>query len=131
MIDTTTLKALLKQETFLHKSDQDFAQAFPYLYTDLVAPNDYEVSELDKFPADIQVFQSIVELMVAEHWTYSGPYIANTIAMNVRDLSADAFSDLVRLTERIQERHVKALKYEVLKQNLEGKVSHELNEETP
>mgnify|MGYP003149896352 CR=1 FL=1 len=94
---------LLKQDTKEHKSDGDFAQIYPFLSRDLTDPNDYEVTELDKFHVDIQMFQSVVSLFVQEAIEKSlfdnSPQIANVITLNVRDLGADAFDDLVRMIE--------------------------------
>lgn len=131
MLDTRTLKEVLKQDVSFHKSSKDFSQLYPYLFTDLTAPNEYEVEELGKFEVNIGTFQSVVSVIVHNAVDKSSAEIANIIAMNIRDLGADAFSDLVTMVDKVKERYYKQLRYEVLKQNQEAKVSHELNEETP
>ena len=120
MLDTKTLKEILKQDVSFHKSSKDFGQLYPYLFVDLTAPNDYEVEELEKFEVNIDTFQSVVNVIVYNALDKSSAEIANIITINIRDLGADAFSDLVMMVDKVKERYYNELRYDVLKQNQEA-----------
>ncbi len=124
MLDTKTLKEVLKQDVSFHKSSKDFGQLYPYLFTDLTAPNEYEVEELGKFEVNIGTFQSVVSVIVHNAVDKSLAEIANTIAMNIRDLGAVAFSDFVMMTDKLKERNYKQLRSEGQTQHQEDKVTH-------